>query len=40
VLITAEPANGVHAPVVFVGDDGAGRALYLHTGRATRRVGT
>jgi CubicO group peptidase (beta-lactamase class C family) len=31
---------GVHLPHVFVGDDGHGRALYIHSGRATRRVAT
>lgn len=29
---------GLHMPHAFVGDDGNGRALYLHTGRADRRV--
>ncbi|GAB3857862.1 serine hydrolase domain-containing protein [Nocardioides maradonensis] len=31
--------GGVHAPLAFLGDDGHGRAAYLHTGRADRRVG-
>ncbi|HEX9336480.1 MAG TPA: serine hydrolase domain-containing protein [Pseudonocardiaceae bacterium] len=38
VLITAEPEGGVYEPMAFVGDDGTGRALYLHTSRANRRV--
>ncbi|MFF5232450.1 serine hydrolase domain-containing protein [Dactylosporangium sp. NPDC000521] len=29
---------GVHLPHVFVGDDGTGHALYIHSGRAVRRV--
>lgn len=37
-LITATAKRGVHSPHSFVGDDGTGRALYLHTGRADRRV--
>ncbi|MFK3678522.1 serine hydrolase domain-containing protein [Microbacterium sp. NPDC090218] len=37
-LIPREPQNGMHMPHAFVGDDGSGRALYLHTGRADRRV--
>ncbi|SES25987.1 CubicO group peptidase, beta-lactamase class C family [Lentzea xinjiangensis] len=37
-LVAAEPVHGVHLPHAFVGDDGHGRALYLHTGRADRRV--
>ncbi|KJQ52666.1 hypothetical protein [Microbacterium sp. SA39] len=37
-LIPVEPTHGVHLPLAFVGDDGTGRALYLHTGRADRRV--
>ena len=28
----------MYLPHAFVGDDGTGRALYLHTGRADRRV--
>ncbi|WP_217181792.1 serine hydrolase [Streptomyces sp. AC495_CC817] len=30
--------GGMRMPHAFVGDDGTGRALYLHTGRADRRV--
>jgi CubicO group peptidase (beta-lactamase class C family) len=37
-LLTKEPTHGLHMPHVFVGDDGDGHALYLHSGRATRRV--
>ncbi len=37
-LILAEPMQGMYIPHAFVGDDGTGRALYLHTGRADRRV--
>lgn len=37
-LIPVEPERGVHAPLAFLGDDGQGRALYLHTGRAERRA--
>ncbi|MER7129628.1 serine hydrolase domain-containing protein [Streptosporangium saharense] len=37
-LIPAEPERGVHAPLAFLGDDGQGRTLYLHTGRADRRL--
>ncbi|WP_029259627.1 MULTISPECIES: serine hydrolase domain-containing protein [unclassified Microbacterium] len=37
-LLPREPQNGMHMPHAFVGDDGSGRALYLHTGRADRRV--
>ncbi|MFI1539464.1 serine hydrolase domain-containing protein [Streptomyces anandii] len=36
-LLPLEPERGVHTPVAFLGDDG-GRAAYLHTGRADRRV--
>ncbi len=36
-LLTATPNHGVHRPHAFLGDDGSGRALYLHTGRADRR---
>ncbi|HEY3610769.1 MAG TPA: serine hydrolase domain-containing protein [Pseudonocardiaceae bacterium] len=37
-LITAQPERGVHTPYAFLGDDGTGRARYLHTSRANRRV--
>ena len=37
-LINVEPEQGMHIPHAFVGDDGAGHALYLHIGRAVRRA--
>ncbi|WP_341941654.1 serine hydrolase domain-containing protein [Microbacterium sp. LWH10-1.2] len=37
-LLPREPQHGMHMPHAFVGDDGEGRALYLHTGRADRRI--
>ncbi|MFJ2879095.1 serine hydrolase domain-containing protein [Streptomyces sp. NPDC086796] len=37
-LIPVEAERGVHAPLAFLGDDGQGHALYLHTGRAERRA--
>jgi CubicO group peptidase (beta-lactamase class C family) len=37
-LITVEKDHGLHMPYAFVGDDGRGRARYLHTGRADQRV--
>jgi len=37
-FVTAEPEHGLHMPHVFVGDDGRGQALYLHSGRAIRRA--
>jgi CubicO group peptidase (beta-lactamase class C family) len=37
-LIPVEPQHGLYMPQVFVGDDGAGRALYVHSGRAIRRA--
>jgi len=39
-LIPLEPEQGIHLPHAFVGDDGTGRARYLHVGRAVRRAGT
>jgi CubicO group peptidase (beta-lactamase class C family) len=39
-LIALEAENGVHTPHAFVGNDGAGHAQFLHTGRASRRVAT
>jgi CubicO group peptidase (beta-lactamase class C family) len=36
-LIPVEPKYGLHLPQVFIGDDGSGRALFIHTGRAMRR---
>ncbi|MGW2157456.1 serine hydrolase [Nonomuraea sp. NPDC001699] len=38
VVLPLEPERGVHAPIAFLGDDGTGRALYLHDGRADRRA--
>jgi hypothetical protein len=37
-LIPIEPDRGMHMPHAFVGDDGQGRALYMHVGRAVRRA--
>ena len=37
-LLPRVPELGMHVPHAFVGDDGSGRALYLHTGRVGRRV--
>jgi CubicO group peptidase (beta-lactamase class C family) len=37
-LIPATPKYGVYIPQVFTGDDGSGRSLYIHSGRATRRA--
>ncbi|MGA4837816.1 serine hydrolase domain-containing protein [Streptomyces sp. G45] len=37
-LIAAVPEMGIHRLFTFVGDDGAGRARFLHTGRADRRA--
>lgn len=37
-LIALEPQQGLHQPYAFIGDDGEDRALYLHSGRAMRRV--
>jgi CubicO group peptidase (beta-lactamase class C family) len=39
-LISARPEHGLHGTYAFLGDDGTGRALYIHSGRATRRVST
>src|ERR1700722_2184873 len=36
-LIPVEPKYGLHLPQVFLGDDGSGRSLFIHTGRAMRR---
>jgi CubicO group peptidase (beta-lactamase class C family) len=36
-LIPVEPKYGLHLPQVFMGDDGSGRSLFIHTGRALRR---
>jgi CubicO group peptidase (beta-lactamase class C family) len=37
-FVQVQPRMGVHLAHVFVGDDGDGHALYVHSGRATRRV--
>lgn len=37
-LIAVRSHHGIHQPHVFVGDDGSGRALYIHSGRAIKRV--
>ncbi|HET6289270.1 MAG TPA: serine hydrolase, partial [Amycolatopsis sp.] len=37
-LVAEHGELGLHLPHAFVGDDGNGRALYVHTGRADRRV--
>jgi CubicO group peptidase (beta-lactamase class C family) len=39
VLIPVEADRGIHLPKVFIGDDGSGRALYIHSGRAAKRAG-
>jgi len=39
-LIPATPSHGIYPPCAFVGDDGTGHSLYIHSGRATRRVST
>lgn len=37
-LIPVTPKYGVYIPQVFIGDDGSGRSLYIHSGRAIRRA--
>ncbi|MCA0378553.1 MAG: beta-lactamase family protein [Actinobacteria bacterium] len=37
-LISLTPERGRYAPIAFLGDDGSGRAEYLHSGRADKRV--
>lgn len=37
-FVTVEPVEGQHQSIAFSGDDGAGRATFLHTGRAVARV--
>jgi CubicO group peptidase (beta-lactamase class C family) len=39
-LIAVKAENGMHPTQVFLGDDGTGRARYLHTGRALSRADT
>jgi CubicO group peptidase (beta-lactamase class C family) len=36
-MLPAKADHGMHMPHAFVGDDGTGHTLYLHTGRADRR---
>lgn len=38
-LISLHPQDGLHMLHAFVGDDGTGRARYLHMGRAVPRAG-
>ncbi|GAT72315.1 beta-lactamase [Microbacterium sp. HM58-2] len=38
VLLPVEEEGGARQPIAFLGDDGSGRALHLHTGRAQRRM--
>ncbi|WP_020661605.1 serine hydrolase domain-containing protein [Amycolatopsis benzoatilytica] len=38
-LILKEAHSGFYLPFVFLGDDGSGRAAYVHSGRATKRAG-
>jgi len=37
-LIAATPKYGIYLPQAFIGDDGSGRSLYIHSGRAIRRA--
>ena len=37
-LILKHAQGGLHLPLVFLGDDGSGRAAYVHSGRATKRA--
>ncbi|VXB50729.1 Penicillin-binding protein 4 [Arthrobacter sp. 9V] len=37
-FLPAQLQYGMHLPHVFLGDDGEGRALFVHTGRADRRA--
>lgn len=37
-FVPLKATHGVHLPHVFLGDDGTGHALYIHSGRAIRRV--
>ncbi len=38
ILIPLKGQQGMHMPHAFLGDDGTGRAQYLHIGRAVRRT--
>ncbi|MEV6008948.1 serine hydrolase [Streptomyces sp. NPDC051976] len=37
-VLPLEPERGAHARMAFIGDDGRGHALFLHTGRAEPRA--
>lgn len=37
-LIALKAENGIHIPYVFLGNESAGRALFIHSGRAIRRA--
>ncbi|MBB3678285.1 serine hydrolase domain-containing protein [Modestobacter versicolor] len=37
-LIPVQPQSGLHVPLAFLGDDGAGRARFVHVGRAVPRA--
>ena len=37
-LLPLEPDHGIHMPHAFVSEDTDGKTMYLHTGRADRRV--
>ncbi len=37
-LIALKAENGLHIPFIFLGNESAGRALFLHSGRAIRRA--
>ncbi|MCZ2826781.1 MULTISPECIES: serine hydrolase domain-containing protein [unclassified Modestobacter] len=37
-LIPVQAQSGLHVPFAFLGDDGAGRARFMHIGRAVPRV--
>jgi hypothetical protein len=39
-LIQVDAQSGLHMPMAFLGDDGAGHAEFLHIGRAVPRVRT
>ncbi|MGH9066634.1 MAG: serine hydrolase domain-containing protein [Acidimicrobiales bacterium] len=38
-FLTADATEGIHQPLAFLGDDGQGRAQFVHMGRAVRRAG-
>ncbi|WP_020392855.1 serine hydrolase domain-containing protein [Kribbella catacumbae] len=37
-LIALKAENGIHTPFIFLGNESAGRALFIHSGRAIRRA--